>query len=92
MPWLSNSTEEVRPASTAMSRAPRSRLTNGRRAAPPGCHVIATARNVDVLKGVSDMGMSAVQLDVTDPASIAACKAEVARITGGKLDVLVNNA
>lgn len=38
------------------------------------------------------MGMSAVQLDVTNGDSIRACKAEVANITGGKLDVLVNNA
>lgn len=36
--------------------------------------------------------MSVVQLDVTDSASVAACKAEVAKITGGWLDVLVNNA
>lgn len=38
------------------------------------------------------MGMSAVQLDVTDAESIAACKAEVAKITDGQLDILVNNA
>ncbi|KAL6825552.1 hypothetical protein V8C43DRAFT_272810 [Trichoderma afarasin] len=57
-----------------------------------GCHVIATARNPDVLKDLAAMGMSAVQLDVTNGDSIRACKAEVANITGGKLDVLVNNA
>lgn len=41
---------------------------------------------------MGDMGMSVVQLDVTDTASIAACKAEVARITDGRLDILINNA
>ncbi|KAL6863654.1 hypothetical protein J3F83DRAFT_745174 [Trichoderma novae-zelandiae] len=57
-----------------------------------GCHVIATARNVDVLKDLAAMGMSAVQLDVTNQDSINACRDEVAIITGGKLDILVNNA
>ncbi|POR33050.1 NADPH-dependent 1-acyldihydroxyacetone phosphate reductase [Tolypocladium paradoxum] len=57
-----------------------------------GCHVIATARNTAALESMGDLGMSVVQLDVTDTASIAACKAEVATITGGKLDILINNA
>ena len=45
-----------------------------------------------MLKGFVDMGMSAVALDVTNAESIAQCKAEVDKITGGKLDILVNNA
>ncbi|KAL7785890.1 hypothetical protein V8C37DRAFT_312083 [Trichoderma ceciliae] len=57
-----------------------------------GCHVIATARNPDVLKELIDLGMSAVQLDVTNQDSINRAKAEVAQITGGRLDILVNNA
>lgn len=57
-----------------------------------GCHVIATARNPDVLKGLAAMGMSAVQLDVTNQDSINAARDEVSHITGGKLDILVNNA
>lgn len=36
--------------------------------------------------------MSAVALDVTSAASIKACHEEVGKITGGKLDILVNNA
>lgn len=36
--------------------------------------------------------MSAVALDVTDSASIEKCKAQVTEITGGTLDILVNNA
>lgn len=38
------------------------------------------------------MGMSAVQLDVTNQDSITAARDEVANLTGGKLDILVNNA
>ena len=36
--------------------------------------------------------MSAVELDVTDAKSIASCRDQVAAITGGKLDILANNA
>ncbi|KAF7553508.1 hypothetical protein G7046_g7080 [Stylonectria norvegica] len=57
-----------------------------------GCHVIATARNTAILQQFGDKGMSVVALDVTSPKSIAECKAEVEAITGGRLDVLVNNA
>ncbi|KAM4063183.1 short chain dehydrogenase [Hirsutella rhossiliensis] len=57
-----------------------------------GCHVIATARRPSVLQDLGDMGMSTVQLDVTDQASVDACKEEAAKITGGRLDILVNNA
>ena len=55
-------------------------------------HVIATARNTSVLSEMADMGMSTVALDVTKADSIKACHASVAEITGGKLDILVNNA
>ncbi|KAH0601835.1 hypothetical protein MHUMG1_00714 [Metarhizium humberi] len=57
-----------------------------------GCHVIATARKPEALQALRELGMSAVQLEVTNAESIAACKAEVDKITGGKLDILVNNA
>jgi NAD(P)-dependent dehydrogenase (short-subunit alcohol dehydrogenase family) len=36
--------------------------------------------------------LTALQLEVTSAASIAACKAHVTQLTGGKLDILVNNA
>lgn len=36
--------------------------------------------------------MSVVSLDVTDSKSIAQAKEEVSAITGGRLDILVNNA
>ncbi|KAM3498651.1 hypothetical protein MY10362_008040, partial [Beauveria mimosiformis] len=54
-------------------------------------HVIATARRVEVLEELAAMGMSAVSLDVTSSASIEKCKAQVIEITGGTLDILVNN-
>jgi len=57
-----------------------------------GCHVIATARNPEILKGLEAQGFSIAQLDVTDQASVDACKIETERLTGGKLDILVNNA
>lgn len=38
------------------------------------------------------MGMSVVPLDVCDKASVKKCEEQVAQITGGKLDILVNNA
>ncbi|KAH6949697.1 hypothetical protein BKA56DRAFT_682701 [Ilyonectria sp. MPI-CAGE-AT-0026] len=57
-----------------------------------GLHVIATARNLSLLSDLAEMGMSTLQLDVTDPVSIAACHKEAGVITDGKLDILVNNA
>jgi 1-acylglycerone phosphate reductase len=36
--------------------------------------------------------MSTFELDVTSEESIAACKKQVTELTGGTLDVLVNNA
>lgn len=41
---------------------------------------------------MTDIGMSTISLDVTNAESIERCHAEVARLTGGKLDILVNNA
>jgi NAD(P)-dependent dehydrogenase (short-subunit alcohol dehydrogenase family) len=38
------------------------------------------------------MGMSTLQLDVTSKDSIDAAKVEVEKLTGGYLDILVNNA
>ncbi|ORY13600.1 acylglycerone-phosphate reductase-like protein [Clohesyomyces aquaticus] len=57
-----------------------------------GFHVIATARKLSLLEEFRDQGMSAVALDVTDSASIAACREEVGKLVGDRLDILVNNA
>ncbi|KAM0558045.1 hypothetical protein ACHAPJ_005212 [Fusarium lateritium] len=56
------------------------------------CHVIATVRNVDMIKDIEAPGISVLPLEVTEPKSIQECKAKVAELTGGRLDVLVNNA
>jgi 1-acylglycerone phosphate reductase len=55
-------------------------------------HVIATARNPAVLSEMAAIGMTTLALDVTDEASIKACHDAVSTLTGGKLDILVNNA
>ncbi len=57
-----------------------------------GLHVIATARNPAVLEGMAAPLMTTLQLDVTDAASIARCRDQVAELAGGRLDILVNNA
>ncbi|KAH8885987.1 NAD(P)-binding protein [Thozetella sp. PMI_491] len=57
-----------------------------------GFHVIATARKLEVLKELADLGMSTLSLDVTKQESIDAAKKEADAITGGQLDILVNNA
>lgn len=55
--------------------------------------MIATARNPAVLTEFTNKpGYTCLQLDVTDQNSIAACAEQVAKLTGGKLDILVNNA
>lgn len=59
---------------------------------PADYHVIATARRAEVLEELTKLGMSAVSLDVTSSASIEKCKTQVTEITGGTLDILVNNA
>jgi 1-acylglycerone phosphate reductase len=45
-----------------------------------------------VLAELAESGMTALKLDVTDEASIKSCHDEVAKLTGGTLDILVNNA
>jgi 1-acylglycerone phosphate reductase len=57
-----------------------------------GYQVLATARKKESISDLEQLGITALALDVDSPKSIAALKEEVARITGGKLDMLVNNA
>jgi 1-acylglycerone phosphate reductase len=54
--------------------------------------VIATARRVETLSDLEVMGMSVLPLDITSQESIDNAKTKVAALTGGKLNVLVNNA
>ncbi len=57
-----------------------------------GYRVLATARKPEDVAGLQAAGHEALQLDVTDSASIAAAVEEVLERTGGRLYALLNNA
>jgi len=57
-----------------------------------GFHVLATARKTDSIADLASNGITTLALEVDKPESIVALKEEVAKITNGKLDYLVNNA
>ncbi|KAF8830903.1 hypothetical protein HHX47_DHR1000331 [Lentinula edodes] len=57
-----------------------------------GLHVFATARRLDSMQELSARGIETLKLDVTDTEAICKIRDEIAVRTGGKLDVLVNNA
>ncbi|KAI8624756.1 short-chain dehydrogenase/reductase [Xylariaceae sp. FL1651] len=58
-----------------------------------GLRVFATSRGgPEKLQFLSELGIDAVQLDVTSAASISALASAVHEATGGRLDILVNNA
>ena len=54
--------------------------------------VFATARSTKSLSELEAKGIEVLPLEVTSAESIAALKAEIAKRTGGKLDMLFNNA
>jgi 1-acylglycerone phosphate reductase len=45
-----------------------------------------------MIKDLEGPGMSCFPLEVTDPKSIKECMQKVSELTGGRLDILVNNA
>lgn len=49
------------------------------------------SRNAEVAAELRALGITPIEIDVTDDASVEAGVAEVARATGGRIDVLVNN-
>ena len=57
-----------------------------------GLHVIATARTKEAIQDLEALGMSTLSLEVTSSESIAEARMQVEKLTGGKLDILVNNA
>ncbi|KAF2804124.1 NAD(P)-binding protein [Mytilinidion resinicola] len=58
-----------------------------------GFHVFATARDPSKAADLSALSnVDILELDVTVPQTISQCKDTVTKRTGGKLDVLVNNA
>lgn len=44
------------------------------------------------MKDLAEAGMTTLPLDVTKTESIEECKKAVSELTGGRLDILVNNA
>ena len=57
-----------------------------------GWRVLATARNPSKLAQVTAAGLETILLDTQSDASIAAAVDQTAKLTGGSLDVLLNNA
>ncbi len=57
-----------------------------------GLVVFATARNETALSELLNSGIKTFALDVTNEEHIIRVRDQVAEITGGKLDILVNNA
>ncbi|MER5173353.1 SDR family NAD(P)-dependent oxidoreductase [Thioclava kandeliae] len=57
-----------------------------------GWKVIASARKTEDCKRLRQEGLSCVQMDMADPASIDAGFAQAMELTGGRLDALYNNA
>lgn len=54
--------------------------------------VCATARDLSKIEHLRQLGCEIIMLDVTKPETIAAAAAIVETKTGGRLDMLVNNA
>lgn len=57
-----------------------------------GFRVFATARTPSKVQHLKDMGLDIILLEVTDSESIKKAAAEVSAITGGTLDILINNS
>jgi NADP-dependent 3-hydroxy acid dehydrogenase YdfG len=57
-----------------------------------GLRVFATARNLAKVQHLKELGLDVIQLDVVDQASIQEAVKHVSALTGGKLDILVNNS
>lgn len=57
-----------------------------------GLRVIATARNPSKTAHLKALGIETLTLDVTSQESIQSCVKEVSELTGGSLDILLNNS
>ncbi|CAK7220120.1 NADPH-dependent 1-acyl dihydroxyacetone phosphate reductase [Sporothrix bragantina] len=57
-----------------------------------GLRVFATARNTAKMAELAELGITTLEMDVTDVASVQAAAERVKASSGGKLDILVNNA
>jgi 1-acylglycerone phosphate reductase len=54
--------------------------------------VFATARNPSKMATLSALGIETLPLDVLSSESISTCVSQVQKLTGGSLDILINNA
>ncbi|KAJ6526745.1 hypothetical protein B0H19DRAFT_1214742 [Mycena capillaripes] len=57
-----------------------------------GCRVFATSRRLETMSASSAPGIETLALDVTEISAIKKTRDEISTRTGGKLDILVNNA
>ena len=57
-----------------------------------GVHTFATARDEKALEDLKSLGIEPLSLEVTSSEQISAARSYIERRTGGKLDILVNNA
>ncbi|KAF4983323.1 hypothetical protein FZEAL_1238 [Fusarium zealandicum] len=57
-----------------------------------GFRVFATARSPAKVQHLKEMGLDIVMLEVTDSESIKRAAEEVNELTGGRLDILINNS
>lgn len=57
-----------------------------------GLQVFATARDLSRIAHLKGMGMDVLKLDVEDQSSIEAAVKAITLVTGGTLDILVNNS
>lgn len=58
-----------------------------------GLRVFATARTVEKINDLKELGINCVSLVVDDPASVATCHKEIENLLeGGGIDYIINNA
>jgi NAD(P)-dependent dehydrogenase (short-subunit alcohol dehydrogenase family) len=57
-----------------------------------GVRVFATARTASKVEHLKELGIDVVIMDVQNTESIKEAASEVKRLTGGSLDILINNS
>lgn len=57
-----------------------------------GFKVFATARDTSKIGHLQEMGINTMEMDVTRPESVQTAVQKIQAASGGRLDVLVNNA
>jgi 1-acylglycerone phosphate reductase len=57
-----------------------------------GLRVFASARRLDAMADLAEAGIHTLELDVTNEDSVRSTRERISELTGGTLDILVNNA